>query len=80
MPWARNTRGRWNVVGVMDGMHSASRFLSIAALVAVIAAVPVQAAPRPAPAFEIELLTGKMFRLADYKGTAAVVLLFWAPW
>lgn len=64
----------------MDGMHSASRFLTIAALVAVVAAGPVQAAPRPAPAFEIDLLTGKTFRLADYKGTAAVVLLFWAPW
>lgn len=48
-----------------------------AALLAMLA--PVQAAPRPAPPFEIGLLDGKIFRLADYKGTA-VLLLFWAPW
>lgn len=56
------------------------RLLLLAAVIAVTAHPVTQAAPRPAPAFEIELLNGKTFRLADYKGTAAVVLLFWAPW
>jgi len=51
--------------------------LAIAA--ALLVGTGVHAAPRPAPAFEIALLDGKTFRLADHK-TTAVVLLFWAPW
>lgn len=43
------------------------------------ASMGAQAAPRPAPAFEIGLLNGKTFRLPDHRGTA-VVVLFWAPW
>lgn len=42
-------------------------------------ALPAQAAPRPAPAFTLELFNGQTLRLADLKGTA-VVLLFWAQW
>ena len=52
------------------------------AAVALAALLPAQAAPAhagSAPAFTLELLDGKTLRLADYKGSA-VILLFWAPW
>jgi cytochrome oxidase Cu insertion factor (SCO1/SenC/PrrC family) len=39
----------------------------------------MQAAPRPAPAFSLELFNGQTLTLADLKGKA-VLLLFWAPW
>lgn len=42
-------------------------------------AVRAQAAPRPAPAFRLPLLSGGTIGLADLKGRPAV-LLFWAPW
>lgn len=52
----------------------------IAALLLLAFLTPAVAAPRQAPAFEVKLFSGKAFRLADYRGTAAVLLLFWAPW
>ena len=42
-------------------------------------AVRARAAPRPAPAFRLPLLSGGTIGLADLKGRPAV-LLFWAPW
>ena len=50
-------------------------------LVVVLAAAPamVLAAPSPAPAFTLELFSGKSLSLADLKGKA-VILLFWAEW
>ena len=47
--------------------------------VALVVAVPVQAAQGPAPAFALELFNGHTARLADLKGTA-VILLFWTQW
>jgi cytochrome oxidase Cu insertion factor (SCO1/SenC/PrrC family) len=38
-----------------------------------------QGAPSPAPAFSLDLFSGKTLTLADLKGTA-VILLFWAQW
>jgi len=38
-----------------------------------------QGAPSPAPAFSLNLFSGKTLSLADLKG-AAVILLFWAQW
>lgn len=38
-----------------------------------------QSAPSPAPAFSLDLFSGKTLSLADLKGTA-VILLFWAQW
>jgi peroxiredoxin len=46
------------------------------------AAVPPSvsdAASRPAPPFDARLLAGGTLRLADLRGTPAI-LLFWAPW
>jgi peroxiredoxin len=48
-------------------------------LAALLAAAPAQAAPRQAPAFDLELFDGTTFRLSEVRGSA-VVLLFWAPW
>lgn len=42
-------------------------------------AVPVGAAPGPAPAFRLPLLSGGTIGLSDLRGRPAV-LLFWAPW
>jgi cytochrome oxidase Cu insertion factor (SCO1/SenC/PrrC family) len=63
-------------------MHSpALRAAAIPALVAMLAVAPaaVRAAPTPAPAFTLELFTGKTLSLADLKGKA-VILLFWTQW
>lgn len=48
-------------------------------LVLAVIALPAQAAPRPAPAFSLDLFNGKTLSLNDLKGSA-VILLFWAPW
>lgn len=53
--------------------------LVLVALMVPVLVLPVQAAPRPAPQFELELFSGTTFRLAEARGSA-VVLLFWAPW
>jgi len=51
----------------------------VAAALAVVGLPAGQAAPRPAPAFTLQLLNGKTLSLSDLKGSP-VVLLFWAPW
>lgn len=50
-------------------------------VVAVLSVAPaaVVAAPNLAPAFTLELFSGKTLTLADLKGKA-VILLFWAEW
>ncbi len=48
-------------------------------LVALLLAQVIPALAKSAPAFTLELLNGKSLSLADYKGSA-VILLFWAPW
>lgn len=55
------------------------RGATLLALVSVLAALPAQAAPRPAPPFSLELFSGKTLSLESLRGKA-VVLLFWAPW
>jgi hypothetical protein len=56
-----------------------SRTLGVACALAAIALAPARSAPRAAPDFELELFSGKTFRLAEARGSA-VILLFWAPW
>ncbi len=60
---------------------SVLRWVGVVVLVAalVIAPVAAQAAPATAPAFTLDLFSGKTLSLADLKGRA-VVLLFWAEW
>jgi len=48
-------------------------------LIAVLAVLPAQAAPRTAPAFSLELFDGRTLTLDSLRGSA-VILLFWAPW
>ncbi len=61
--------------------RTAVRLATVILLVALVAAVPAAAlaAPRPAPAFTLELFSGQTLRLADLKGTG-VILLFWTQW
>lgn len=60
---------------------SALRWVGVVVLVAALVVAPVaaQAAPAIAPAFTLDLFSGKTLSLADLKGRA-VVLLFWAEW
>jgi len=59
------------------------RILAYVGIVIVVAAaVAAQAAPapKPAPLFELQLLNGQTFRLAEHRGKSAVLVWFWAPW
>jgi hypothetical protein len=60
---------------------SAVRLAASVLLVTILIVAPVvaHAAPRPAPAFTLDLFNGKTLSLADLKGTG-VILLFWAQW
>ena len=57
------------------------RLIATILLMVTLAVVPgvAQAAPAPAPAFSLDLFSGKTLKLADLKGTA-VIVLFWAQW
>ncbi|MDR7418257.1 MAG: hypothetical protein QN178_05040 [Armatimonadota bacterium] len=60
---------------------SMTRAIAAMLVVAVLSVAPaaVVAAPNLAPAFTLELFSGKTLTLADLKGKA-VILLFWAEW
>jgi cytochrome oxidase Cu insertion factor (SCO1/SenC/PrrC family) len=49
------------------------------AAVLVVAPASAGAAPGPAPAFTLDLFSGKSLSLADLKGKA-VIMLFWTQW
>jgi hypothetical protein len=53
--------------------------LILVLLAVTLVVVPAQAAPRPAPAFALELFNGQTLRLVDLKGTA-IIILFWTQW
>jgi len=55
------------------------REAALLGLIAVLAVLPAQAAPRTAPAFSLELFDGRTLTLDSLRGSA-VILLFWAPW
>jgi hypothetical protein len=64
----------------MPGVLARIRMVACVLAGLMLAAGPaILAAPGPAPAFSLDLFNGKTLRLADLKGTAAV-LLFWAEW
>lgn len=41
---------------------------------------PVSLASKPAPDFQVELLTGKKIKLSDFRGKKPVIVNFWASW
>ena len=55
------------------------RGAALLTLVVALVVLPAQAAPRPAPAFALEVFDGKTLTLDSLRGKA-VILLFWAPW
>ena len=61
--------------------RAVSRVIVLLMLVAllVIAPAAATAAPGPAPAFTLDLFTGKSLSLTDLKGKA-VIMLFWTQW
>lgn len=61
----------------MSSVRLAASILLMVTLV--VASGVAQGAPSPAPAFSLDLFSGKTLSLADLKGTA-VILLFWAQW
>jgi hypothetical protein len=60
--------------------RAVSSLIVLLMLTTVLAVAPtVRAAPGPAPAFTLDLFTGKTLSLADLKGKA-VIMLFWTQW
>ena len=57
-----------------------SRLAVLMMLAAILVVVPAAgAAPGPAPAFTLDLFSGKSLSLADLRGKA-VIMLFWTQW